>query len=336
MLEKKLSGVQRAAIVLGVLGEQHAAEIIKLMEPRELLLIGAAMTTMTGITKDDVKQVLADFFEMMERHALLGLGSAEYIKNVLVKALGMDKAKQLLENIKLQDSGPMGIDALRKKDARVIADMVRVEHPQIVAIVLAHLDVEQAAQVLALLPDSIQHDVILRIATLQGVPEAAMKELDRLIEQQFSGNTMVGSSAVGGPKRAAHILNLLEGSLESKIMAEIKGYDTDLGRQIEELMFVFDNLVDIDDRGIQALVREVSSPTLTLALKGADDAVKEKIFKNMSKRAAEMLRDDLEVMGPVRLSEVEAAQKEVLATARRLSEEGQLVLISKSGEKYVF
>jgi flagellar motor switch protein FliG len=147
---------------------------------------------------------------------------------------------------------------------------------------------------------------------------------------------MVGSSAVGGPKRAAHILNLLEGSLESKIMAEIKGYDTDLGRQIEELMFVFDNLVDIDDRGIQALVREVSSPTLTLALKGADDAVKEKIFKNMSKRAAEMLRDDLEVMGPVRLSEVEAAQKEVLATARRLSEEGQLVLISKSGEKYVF
>jgi flagellar motor switch protein FliG len=335
IVEKRLTGVQRAAIILGILGEQHAAEIMKLMEPRELQLVGGVMATMTGVSKDDVKQVLTEFFEMMERHALLGIGSVDYIKNALVKALGIDKALALLERIKLGDGGPIGIDALRGKDPRVIADMLRVEHAQIIAIVLAHLHPEHAAQVLGLLPDAVRHDVLLRIATLEGVPEAAMDELDRLIEEQFSGSQIIGSSAIGGPKTAANILNLLDGSLESQIMRKVKEFDPELGHQIEELMFVFDNLLDVDDRSIQSLLREVSSQSLTLALKGADDAVKEKIFRNMSKRAAEMLRDDLEVMGPVRLSEVEAAQKEVLATARRMAESGDLVLTGKGSDRYV-
>ena len=333
--EKKLSGLQRSAIMLGILGEQHAAEVMKQMEPREIQLLGVTMATMTGITKEDVKQVLTEFFDMMDKHALLGIGSVEYIKNVLVKAVGMDKAIALIERIKMQEGGPVGIDALRRKEPRVIADMLHVEHPQIIAIVLAHLDPDHAAQVLSMLPEGVRHDAMLRIATLEGVPDAAMEELDRLIEQQFSGNVSVGSSAIGGTKTAASILNLMEGSLASQVMSRIKEYDSELGQQIEELMFVFDNLVDVDDRSIQSLLREVPSQSLTLALKGADDAVKEKIFRNMSKRASEMLREDLEVMGPVRLSEVEAAQKEVLSIARRMAETGDLVLAGKGADKFV-
>jgi flagellar motor switch protein FliG len=330
-----MSGLQRAALILGILGEQHAAEIMKRMEPRELQLVGGTMATMTGVTQDDVKAVLTDFFETMDRHALLGIGSVDYIKNTLVKALGMDKAMQLIERIKLQDGGPIGIDSLRKKEPRLIADMLRMEHPQITAIILAHLDSDQASQALVLLPEGIRHDVLLRIATLEGVPDAAMEELDRLIELQFSESVKIGSSVIGGPKTAANILNLMEGSVESQIMAKVKEYDPELGQQIEELMFVFDNLVDVDDKSIQTLLREVPSQSLSLALKGSDDAVKEKIFRNMSKRAAEMLKDDLEVMGPVKLSEVEAAQKEVLATARRLAETGEVVLSGKGADKYV-
>jgi flagellar motor switch protein FliG len=247
----------------------------------------------------------------------------------------MDKAIALIERIKMQEGGPVGIDALRRKEPRVIADMLHVEHPQIIAIVLAHLDPDHAAQVLNMLPEGVRHDAMLRIATLEGVPDAAMEELDRLIEQQFSGNVSVGSSAIGGTKTAASILNLMEGSLASQVMSRIKEYDSELGQQIEELMFVFDNLVDVDDRSIQSLLREVPSQSLTLALKGADDGVKEKIFRNMSKRASEMLREDLEVMGPVRLSEVEAAQKEVLSIARRMAETGDLVLASKGADKFV-
>lgn len=333
--DRKLSGLQRSAIMLGILGEQHAAEVMKQMEPREIQLLGVTMATMAGITKEDVKQVLIEFFEMMDKHALLGIGSVEYIKNVLVKAVGMDKAIALLERIKMQEGGPVGIDALRRKEPRVIADMLHVEHPQIIAIVLAHLDPDHAAQVLSMLPEGVRHDAMLRIATLEGVPDAAMEELDKLIEQQFSGNVSVGSSAIGGTKTAASILNLMEGSLASQVMSRIKEYDSELGQQIEELMFVFDNLVDVDDRSIQSLLREVPSQSLTLALKGADDAVKEKIFRNMSKRASEMLREDLEVMGPVRLSEVEAAQKEVLGIARRMAESGDLVLASNGGDKFV-
>ena len=334
--EKKLSGLQRAAIILGILGEQHAAEIMKFMDHRELQQIGGAMATMTGITKDDVQQVLADFFDKMQKHALLGIGSVDYIKSTLVKALGMDKAMALLERIKLGDSGAVGIDSLRTTDPRIISDMLRVEHPQIIAIVLANLHPEHSAQVLALLPEAVRHDALLRVATLEGVPDAAMDELDKLIEEQLSGSAIIGSSTIGGPKTAASILNLLDGSLESQIMAKVKEHNPELGHQIEEMMFVFDNLLDVDDRSIQALLREVSAQSLPLALKGADDAVKEKILRNLSKRAAEMLRDDLDVMGPVRLSEVEAAQKEVLATARRMAETGELLLTGKgSSDKYV-
>jgi flagellar motor switch protein FliG len=330
-----VTGVHRAAILLGILGEERAAEIMKRMEPRELQLVAAKLATMKGVSQDDIQEVLMGFFEMMERHALLGLGSLEYIRGVLVKALGVDKANTVLERIKVQETGPVGIDALRRKDPRVIAEMLRIEHPQIIALVLVHLAPDHAAGVLSGLPDEVRQDVMLRIATLDSVPDAAVEELDRLIEEEFSENANVKSSGIGGPRVAAAILNILESSVESRIMAKIKEFNEALGNQIEELMFVFEDLVEVDDRSMQTLLREVPSQTVALALKGADDAVKDKVFRNMSKRAAEMLKEDLEVMGPVRLSEVEAAQKEILGVARRMAEAGDLVLTGKGGDRFV-
>ena len=253
---------------------------------------------------------------------------------MLVEALGEDKASGLIDRI-LIGRNTKGLDALKWMDARAVAEIIRLEHPQIIAIVLSYLDPDHAAEVLSFLPERLRPDVVMRIALLDGIPPAALQELDEILEKQFAGSDNVKSSpGVGGIKRAADILNFMESSVESQILETIKEADADLSQQIQDKMFVFENLVDVDDRGIQALLREVSTDTLIIALKGADEAIKEKIFKNMSKRAAEMLKEDLEAKGPVRVSEVEAAQKEILAIARRMAESGELVLGGK-GEEFV-
>ena len=220
-------------------------------------------------------------------------------------------------------------------DPRAVAEIIRLEHPQIIAIVLSYLESDQSAQVLTLLPERMRSDVLMRIASLDGIHPSALRELDDILERQFTGNNNVKSSSVGGTRSAANILNFMDASKGNQIMDLIKESDPDLGQKIEDLMFVFDNLIEVDDRGIQALLREVSSDSLIIALKGADEAIKEKILKNMSKRAAEMLREDLEAKGPVKLSEVEAAQKEILAIARRMAESGEIVLGSQGGDEYV-
>ena len=220
-------------------------------------------------------------------------------------------------------------------EPKAVSELIRREHPQIIAIVLSYLDSDQAAAILSLMPERTRSDTIMRIASLDGIQPSALQELDFILEKQFTGNNAVQSSSVGGMKTAANILNFMDGSVETEIMDEIKEADPELGQGIEDLMFVFDNIVDIDDRGIQTLLREVSSETLVLALKAADEAVKEKVFKNMSKRASEMLRDDLEARGPVRLSDVEAAQKEILAIARRMMDSGELAMGGKGGDEYV-
>jgi flagellar motor switch protein FliG len=235
----------------------------------------------------------------------------------------------------LLGSSTKGLEALKWMDARAVAELIRLEHPQIQAIVLSYLDNDHAAEVIRFFPERTRHDVLLRIATLDGIQPSALQELDDILERQFQGNQNVQSSSVGGIKAAADILNFVDSSIEGEIMEAIKDADAELGQQIQDLMFVFDNLIDVDDRGIQALLREVSSETLILALKGADQAMKDKIFSNMSKRAAEMMRDDLENKGPVRLSEVEGAQKEILAIARRMSESGEIALGGKGAEQFV-
>ena len=334
MAEAKLSGTHRAAVLLLTLGEESAAEVLKHMGPKEVQKVGSAMATMTNVGRDQVSEVLSNFSETVEEQTALGVGAEDYIRTVMVGALGEDKAKGLMDRI-LLGSSTKGLEALKWMDARAVAELIRLEHPQIQAIVLSYLDNDHAAEVIKFFPERTRHDVLLRIATLDGIQPSALQELDEILERQFQGNQNVQSSSVGGIKAAADILNFVDSSLEGEIMDSIKDADAELGQQIQDLMFVFDNLIDVDDRGIQSLLREVSSDTLILALKGADEGMKEKVFDNMSKRAAEMLRDDLEARGPVKLSEVEGAQKEILAIARRLADSGDITLGGGGSEAYV-
>ncbi len=329
-----MNGTDRAAVLLLTLGEENASEVLKHMGPKEVQKVGLAMAAMTNVPRDQVTQVLENFTETVQEQTALGVDSDEYIRSVMVGALGEDKAKGLMDRI-LLGSSTKGLEALKWMDAKAVAELIRLEHPQIQAIVLSYLDNDHAAEVIKIFPERTRHDVLLRIATLDGIQPSALQELDEILERQFAGNQNVQSSAMGGAKSAADILNFVDSAIEGEIMEAINDTDAELGQQIQDLMFVFDNLIDIDDRGIQALLREVSSETLILALKGAEEGMKEKIFSNMSKRAAEMMRDDLENKGPVRLSEVEGAQKEILSIARRMSDSGELALGGKGAEQFV-
>ncbi|MHB8472788.1 MAG: flagellar motor switch protein FliG [Gammaproteobacteria bacterium] len=330
----KINGTERAAILLLSLGEQDAAAVLKHMGPKEVQKVGAAMATLSNVSKDQVAAVLEDFANTVENQTALGVGSEDYIRKVLVSALGEDKAGGVIDRI-LLGRNTKGLEALKWMDPRAVAEIIRLEHPQIIAIVLSYLEADHSAEVLGHLPERTRPDILMRIASLDGIQPSALHELDEILEKQFSGNTNVKSSSVGGVKAAANILNFVDSSQEGAIMDTIREIDADVGQKIQDLMFVFDNLAEVDDRGIQALLREVSSDSLLLALKGSDELIKEKIFKNMSKRAAEMLRDDLEAKGPVKLSEVEGAQKEILAIARRMSEAGDIVLGGKGADQYV-
>ena len=328
------NGSDKAAVLLLSLGEQAAAEILKLLGPKEVQKVGASMAAMSSVSKESVNTVLETFVSTVEDQTNLGVGTDEYIRKVMVDALGEDKAGGMIDRI-LLGRNSKGLEALKWMDARAVAEVIRLEHPQIIAIVLSYLDPDHAAEVLGMLPERTRPDIVMRIATLDGIQPSALIELDEIMEKQFSPNTNVKSSSVGGTRSAANIMNFLDSSMESEVMDTVKEIDADLGQMIEDHMFVFENLGELDDRSVQALLREVSSESLLLALKGADEGLKEKFFKNMSKRASEMLRDDMEAKGPVRLSEVEAAQKEILAIARRLADAGDISLGGGGGEEYV-
>jgi flagellar motor switch protein FliG len=328
------SGTERAAMLLLTLGEQEAAEVLKHMGAKDVQKVGSAMAQMANVSRDEVSGVLTKFTTVLESQTSLGVGTDDYIRKVLINALGEDKASGVIDRILLGRSSK-GLEALKWMDPRAVAEMVRYEHPQIQAIVLSYLDSDQSAEVLASLPENMRADVIMRIATLDGIQPAALSELDEIMEKQFAGNGSGKSSVLGGVKVAANIVNLMDMTAGTTVMEQIQKSDEALSTRIQDLMFVFDNLIEIDDRGMQELLRQVQSDRLLLALKGADDALKEKIFKNMSQRAAEMLKDDLAAKGPVKLSEVEAAQKEVLAVARKMAEAGTLALGGKGGEAYV-
>jgi flagellar motor switch protein FliG len=332
--EAQLSKVEKAAIFLLSLGEADAAQILRHMGPKEVQKVGTAMAQMRNVNREQVERVLGDFIEVGGDQTSLGVGADGYIRKMLTQALGEDKASGLIDRI-LLGGNTSGLDSLKWMEPRAVADVIRYEHPQIQAIVVAYLDPDQAAEVLGHFDHKVRLDIVLRVSSLNTVQPAALKELNLILEKQFSGSASTTRTALGGVKRAADIMNYLDSSVEGPLMDAIRDADQDLSGQIEDLMFVFDNLSDVDDRGIQALLREVSSDVLVLALKGADDGIKEKFFRNMSKRAAELLRDDLEAKGPVRLSEVEGAQKEVLAVARRMADAGEIVLGGKGGEEMV-
>ncbi len=321
----ELPGTDRAAVLLLSIGESGAAEVLKHMGPKEVHRLGAAMARVANVSAGQVEQVFDEFLDSVETHTSLGVDSEDYIRRVLVRALGEDKANALIERI-MVGGNAKGIESLRWMEPRMIADLVRNEHPQIVALILCYLERDQAGEVLGYLPALTRTDVLMRLATLDAVQPAALRELNEMLEAQVSGTSGGQSKSIGGIKLAAEILNFIDGATSAELIEALKEIDADIGQQIEESMFVFENLAEIDDSAIQKVLREASSDSVILALKGADEALREKFFRNMSRRAAEMMRDDLEAKGPVRVSEVDEAQKEIVAIARRLAEEGQISL----------
>jgi flagellar motor switch protein FliG len=330
----KLNKIDKAAVLLLSLGEADAAQVLRHLAPKEVQKVGTAMAQLRNVQRNQIEQVMGEFVEIVGDQTSLGVGSDGYIRKMLTQALGEDKAGGLIDRI-LLGGNTSGLDSLKWMEPRAVADVIRYEHPQIQAIVVAYLDPDQAGEVLSHFDHKVRLDIVLRVSSLNTVQPAALKELNLILEKQFSGNSNTTRATLGGVKRAADIMNYLDSSVEGQLMDAIRDVDEDLSSQIEDLMFVFDNLADVDDRGIQVLMREVSSDVLVMALKGADEAIKEKIFKNMSKRAGELLRDDLEAKGPVRISEVEGAQKEILTIARRMAEAGEIVLGGKGGEEMV-
>lgn len=332
--ERTLSGMEKAAVFLRSIGEAEAAEVLKHMAPKEVQKVGQAMATLTNVSRDEVKSVLDSFVTTVEAQTGLGIGSHDYVRNMLVSALGEDKAGSVLDRV-LSGGNTSGLEQLKWMDARGIYEVIKLEHPQIIAIVCSFLESDQAAEVLSMFPERDQSNILLRIATLDGVQPSALTELNSILEKQFSGASGGQTASVGGLKTAADILNFVDSSAEASIMEHIKEAEPDLGQNIEDLMFVFENLIDVEDRGFQTLMREIQTDELMLALKGADDALKEKFFTNMSQRAAEMMRDDLEASGPVRVSDVETAQKSILVTARALSDNGDLMLGGGGGDEFL-
>lgn len=327
------AGINKSAILLMTLGEDEAAEVMKYLEPKEVQKISSAMVALNNLTRDQIASVFEEFHLIAAGKTTIGMDSSDYIRNMLNKALGDDKAAGLLDRI-LHNSDTSGIDSLKWMDAASIADLVTNEHPQIIATIMVHLEPDQASAVLGKLQERTRNDVLLRIATLDSVQPSALHELNDVLTKLLSGNAIAKKSIRGGVKMAAEILNYIGGSQEA-ILESVRTHDAELAQKITDEMFVFEDILEVDDRGIQLVMREVQSESLIVALKGASVEMREKIFKNMSSRAAEMLREDLESKGPVKLSEVEAEQKEILKIVRRLADEGQIVLGGKGEDAYV-
>ena len=327
-------GLERSAILLMSLGEDEAAEVFKYLAPREVQKLGAAMASLRQVSRDQIADVLQDFVLEAEQHSALSLDSSEYIRSVLNKALGSDKAAGLIERI-LQGGDTSGIEGLKWMDSTAVAELIRHEHPQIIATILVHLDRDQASEVLALFTERLRNDVVLRIATLDGIQPAALRELNDVLTKLLSGSENIKRSPMGGVRTAAEILNYLGGVHEESVIEAVRNYDSDLAAKIVEEMFVFENLLDVEDRSIQVLLKEIESESLIIALKGAPVELREKFFKNMSARAAELLREDLESRGPVRVSEVEGEQKKVLQVVRRLADQGAIMIGGRGDDAYV-
>jgi flagellar motor switch protein FliG len=328
------TGVQSGAILLLALGEECAAEVFKYLTPKEVQRLGERMARLTTVADNEFDQVLDRFETTVESQRSLVNDTGAYVSNVLKLALGEDKAGLLIDRI-VQGRDVSGIESLKWMDPPAIAELIRNEHPQIIATILVHLDRDHASGVLAEFEERTRNDVVHRIATLDGIQPNALKELNEVLSKVLAGGDRVRKAPLGGAKTAAEILNFLGSSVESSVLGAIRNDDADLATRIEEQMFTFVDLLKLDNKGMQRLLRDVSSEQLVVALKGAEPEMREKVFSNMSSRAAETLREDLESKGPVRLSEVEAQQKEILKVARRLADEGELMLGGGGDESFV-
>jgi len=328
------AGLEDAAILLMSLGEEEAAEVFRHLAPKEVQRLGETIAKMKAVSHEKVDGVLERFTAVASEQSILVANNDEYVKNVLRKALGDDKANLLLDRI-LQGSDISGIESLKWMDPGSVAELLRNEHPQIVAAILVHLDHDQASSILKLFVERQRNEVLVRIATLDGIQPSALKDLNDVMSRMLSGAERTKKSNLGGVKAAAEILNMLCSSIETAVLDYVREADNELAQKIMDNMFIFDDLNKVDDKGIQALMKEVQSESLVVALKGASPELREKIFRNMSSRAAETLKEDLEGRGPVRLSEVEAEQKEILKIVRRLADEGQIVLGGGGDEQLI-
>ncbi len=329
-----MSGFEKVAILLLSLTEEDAAEILRHLEPKQVQKVGMEMAGMSSFTQEKISAVHKAFLDDIQTYSSIGLDNEEFVRKALTHALGEDKASNIIDQI-IMGGGARGLDSLKWMDARQVASIIQNEHPQIQTIVLSYLEPEQSAEILSQFPEKVRLDLTMRIANLEEVQPAALQELNEIMEKQFAGQSGAQAAKMGGLKAAANILNYLDTNIEGQLMDSIRDNDEEMAQQIQDLMFVFENLADVDDRGIQALLREVPQEQLMKSIKGADDQLREKFFNNMSKRAAEMLRDDLEAMGPIRVSEVEAAQKEILSIARRLADAGEIMLGGGGGDEFL-
>ena len=320
-----LTKTQKTAIIMMVLGEEEAANVVSHLPPREVQHLGAAMVSVANVSQGAVDMVLDEFVVTMKQQTNLSMGTSDYVQRVFNKALGEDKASSVLNRI-IPTRASNGLDILNWMDARSIAEMIRGEHPQIISIIVSFLEHEIAADVLHYLPEDLRADIIMRVAQLETIQPEALEELETIMQKQFTSNSAVKSSNVGGVNQAAKIMNFTKSDMETQIMGNLMERDEDLTGRIQDNMFVFDNLSGVDARSIQVLIRNIETDLLMVALKGADDLVKDTFLDNMSKRAGVLFLDDMEAKGPMRISEVEEAQKDILRTARRLSDAGEMML----------
>lgn len=329
-----MDGIERAAILLLSMGEKNAAEVMKHLEPKQVQKVGVAMTTLSTVTKAKMQNVLLDFTNAIGDQTSLAVDTEHYLRTVLIEALGLEKATPFIDRILVSDKDS-GLNRLKWLDARLIADVIRNEHPQIIATILIHLDSEQAAEVVSYFSMEKRSEVLLRMCNIDTVKPEAITELGQVIEKQLSGQKVSKAASVGGIKSVADVINYFDGAMEDEVLNKIKDWDAELSEKIRDKMFVFENLVDMDDRSVQTLLRDVSPELLRLALKGTTEPTKEKIFTNMSKRAADLLREDIELQGPVKVIDVEKAQRDILAIAKSLAEEGKIALGAKGGDEMI-
>ena len=334
MAEEKQIGHEKAAVLLLTLGEDVASEVMKNLDAKEVRLIGNYMSKTTKLEPSNVKSVVKEFCEIAKSPEGFIFGGEDYLRAVLTKAMGQEKAAKVIENLAIGIE-EKGLEALRWIDPRGIANLIRGEHPQTIALILAHLDADHAGPVVGLLPVAIRADVMLRMATIESIPPGVIHEIEEVLNKQLQLGGSVVNKKVGGPEVVASILNFLDRSTESAILGSIEQNSPELAEKIRQMMFVFEDLINVDDRGIQEILKEVSKEDLVLALKGTGDELKGKIFKNMSERAAQAIKDDMEAKGPVRVSEIEKAQQALLKVAKRLEEEGKVVIGGKGGEEVV-
>jgi len=327
-------GLENAAILLMSLGEEEAAAVFKHLSPKEVQGLGEKIAKMKAITRERVDDVLQLFTDTAGSQSMLVADNDEYVKAVLRKALGDDKANLLIDRI-MQGGDTAGIEALKWMDPQSVGELLRIEHPQIVAALLVHLDPDQAADVLKTFTERQRNEVLVRIATLDGIQPSALMDLNEVMSKVLAGGEKMRKTSLGGVKAAAEMINMMGSSIETAVLDYIREADNDLAQKIMDNMFTFDDLEKVDDKGIQSLLKEVQSESLVIALKGATPEMREKVFKNMSTRAAETLREDLESRGPVRVSEVEAEQKEMLKIVRRLVDEGQIVLAGGGDDDFL-